>query len=87
MKNVYFDISGIAGLGNWKERANLAASRMRQLGLTRLLYGSDAAIAGNLPTDTYKRWRAMPLTADEFHIVETNVPPYVRDWLKRAARR
>ena len=52
MKNVFFDISGVAGLGNWQDKAQLIATRMRQLGLKRLLYGSDAALPGNLPTQT-----------------------------------
>jgi predicted TIM-barrel fold metal-dependent hydrolase len=80
MKNIYFDISGVAGLGNWKSKAELVAKRMRQLGLSRLLYGSDAAIAGNLPIDTYKRWRLLPLSEDEFRTIEANVAPYVRKW-------
>ena len=78
----YFDISGVAGLGNWEEHADLAAKRMRQLGPGRLLYGSDAAVPGNLPTDTYKKWRQTPLTEDEFRIVEGNVAPYLRKWLQ-----
>lgn len=82
MKNLYFDISGVPGLGDWETRRDLAAKRMRQLGLARLLYGSDAAIASNLPRDTYKRWRQTPLSEDEFRIVESNEAPYLRNWPK-----
>lgn len=78
LKNVFFDISGVAGLGDWNPgKATQAAKRMRQLGLARLLYGSDGAVPGNLPTDTYQRWRQLPLTEDEFLLVENNLAPYL----------
>ena len=43
MKLVYFDVSGIAGLGQWELKSNLIASRIHQLGVGRILYGSDGA--------------------------------------------
>ena len=79
MKNVYFDVSGLAGLGKWEQRAPLAVARMRQLGINRLVYGSDAPIAGNLPSEVYARWRQTPLTGDEFRVIENNAAPYLRN--------
>jgi predicted TIM-barrel fold metal-dependent hydrolase len=80
MKNVYFDCTSVAGLGNWKNRVGLIAKRMRELGLRRLLYGSDAPVSGNLPADALTAWRQLPLTPDEFRIIGNNVAPYLRDW-------
>ncbi len=79
LKNVYFDISGVAGLGEWTpDKAVRVVDRMRLLGLTRLLYGSDGAVPGNFPTETYQRWRQLPLTEDEFRLIENNPAPYLR---------
>lgn len=40
MKNVYFDVSGIAIPCIWEKNAALVAKRIRQIGTSRLLYGS-----------------------------------------------
>ena len=58
--------------------------RIRQIGINRLLYGSDAATANNLPKDALKRWHSVPLTQQEFRDIDSNVAPYVRDWLSAA---
>ena len=49
MKNVYFDVRGIAIPGMWEAKADLLVTRIRQIGTNRLVYGSDAATADNLP--------------------------------------
>ena len=82
-KHVYFDVSGIAIPGSWEDRAGLIVKRIRQIGIRRVLYGSDAATPGNLPKDALERWHKLPLTQDEFRTIENNVAPYVADWLKR----
>jgi predicted TIM-barrel fold metal-dependent hydrolase len=81
-KNVYFDASGIAIPGLWENKAALIAKRIRQIGISRILYGSDAATPDNLPKDALKRWRALPLTSDEFHAIESNIAPYLRSRLR-----
>jgi predicted TIM-barrel fold metal-dependent hydrolase len=78
MKNVYFDVSGVAGPGDWKSHATQIVKRMREIGLERLVYGSDAPVPGNLPKEAYQRWRELPLTEAEFTRVEKNVAPYFR---------
>ena len=82
MKNVYFDMSGIAIPGMWEDKADLLVKRLRQIGCKRLLYGSDAAISNNLPKEALERWRRLPLTGEELHVIETNIAPYVRNWRK-----
>jgi predicted TIM-barrel fold metal-dependent hydrolase len=79
MTRVLFDVSGVAGLGEWESRATLIATRMRQLGFHRLLYGSDGAGGGNLaPREAWRAFRRLPLTEAEFRIMESNVAPYLR---------
>jgi len=79
MKNVYFDVSGIAIPGMWEKNADLVVKRIRQIGTSRLLYGSDAPTPDNLPKDTLKRWHSMPLTREEFRAIDNNVAPYLRN--------
>ena len=45
MANVYFDICGVAGMGRWKEKKALIAQRIRQIGISRILWGSDGRLA------------------------------------------
>ncbi len=78
MKNVYFDVCGIALSGRWEKKADLVVRRIRQIGTSRLLYGSDAAVAGNLPKDALDNWRRLPLTQEEFRQIENNVAPYLQ---------
>jgi predicted TIM-barrel fold metal-dependent hydrolase len=73
MAHVYFDISG--GVASSKERHALIVQRLRELGLARILYGSDAAgpVGGE-----YASFRGLPLTDAEFRRIESNVAPYMR---------
>jgi predicted TIM-barrel fold metal-dependent hydrolase len=84
VKNVYFDACGIAIPNMWEDKADLIVRRIRQIGVKRVLYGSDAATPDNLPKDALKRWHKLPLTQDEFRTIDNNVAPYVMDWLNRA---
>ncbi len=81
MKNVYFDVCGIAIPGMWEDKADLLVTRIRQIGTNRLVYGSDAATADNLPRETLKRWHSLPLTQGEFRSIDNNVLPYARSWV------
>ena len=83
MKNVYFDACGIAIPGMWEDKAGLIAKRIRQIGIQRVLYGSDAPTPDNLPKAALKRFHGLPLTQDEFRTIENNIAPYVITWLKR----
>ena len=79
MANVYFDISGVTGLGKWADKVTLVATRIRQLGVGRILYGSDGAAAPNLrPREASLAFRRLPLSEAEFRTIETNVAPYMR---------
>ena len=76
--NVYFDVSGVAGLGNWLEKTERIATRIRELGVQRVLYGSDGAVGENTPQRALAAFRQLPLSAAEFESIERNVAPYMR---------
>ncbi len=79
MARVYFDVSGVAGYGNWAEKASLIATRIRQLGVSRILYGSDGAAGGNLaPREAWAAFRKLPLSDAEFHTIANNTVPYMQ---------
>lgn len=86
MKNVYFDVSGVALPGMWEDKADLIVKRIRQIGINRVLYGSDVAIPGNSPKEALERFHKAPLTQEEFRTIENNVAAYLREWLESARR-
>jgi len=81
MKNVYFDITTNIHPQSPAEDAKFMTARMRQIGMSRLLYGSDMAIGEDavLPKQL---WRAIRkntgLTSSELDTIATNVAPYLR---------
>jgi predicted TIM-barrel fold metal-dependent hydrolase len=79
VRRVWFDACGIAIPGMWETKASLIAKRMRQIGVTRILYGSDAATPDNLPKDAFARFHKLPLTQEEFRTIERNVAPWVAE--------
>ncbi len=57
----------------------LIASRIRQPGIDRVLFGSDAATGGNLaPREAWVEFQKVPLTEAEFRTIANNVAPYMR---------
>ena len=75
---LYFDVTGVTGEDIPAEQADLIVNRIRQLGVERVLYGSDAAVAGNLPQRGWAAFRRLPLTDAEFQTIAANVTPYMR---------
>ena len=79
MTHVYFDVSGIAGFGKWTDKADVIAARIRQLGVQRILFGSDGATAGGMaPREAWSAFRKLPLSDEEFRTIATNLAPYMR---------
>jgi uncharacterized protein len=75
---LYFDVSAVAGVGDWLSHTSFIAARLRQLGLERLLFGSDgAAAADGTPAARLAAFRKLPLTPAEFRVIESNVAPYL----------
>jgi hypothetical protein len=60
--------------------AKFIADRLRQIGLRRILYGSDLVISWN--STARQGWGAFrgltPLTEAEFSAIANNVAPYMR---------
>lgn len=80
MQHVYFDLSGVAGFGHWEEKKELIATRIRQLGVHRILWGLDSSYGGGLtPRETVRAYQALPLTPQEFQIIDRNTPPYLSE--------
>ena len=77
--HVWMDVSGVAGYGEWREKAALIAQRIREIGLERILYGSDSANGGGLPPQAaWAAFRELPLSEEQFRTIATNVAPYMR---------
>lgn len=76
--NLYFDVSGVAGLGEWEKKAELIAARIRQLGVGRVLYGSDGTTDVLTPRTAWAAFRRLPLSDGEFQTIAASVAPYMR---------
>jgi predicted TIM-barrel fold metal-dependent hydrolase len=78
-KLLYFDASGMNAQIAMPDEAALLATRMRQIGVQRILFGSDGATGGNAPPrEAWAAFRTLPLTEAEFHTIAVNVRPYLR---------
>ena len=79
MRRVWFDVTTVVRPGIAPETAALVVRRLRQIGLRRVLYGSDAAGGGNLPPRAgWAAFRQLPLAEQEFRTIASNVTPYMR---------
>lgn len=77
-ERLYFDATGVVGPDLPPGQADLIVQRIRQLGVQRVLYGSDAAVAGNSPQQGWATFRRLPLTDAEFQTIANNLTPYMR---------
>lgn len=79
-RNIYFDVATTVTPQTSPDEAAFIAARLRQIGLRRILYGSDMAVGGN--ATARQGWAAfrerLPLTEAEFNTVAQNVAPYMR---------
>ena len=79
MAHVYFDICGVAGLGGWKSKKELIAKRIREVGVKRILWGSDGAFGGGMtPKQALEAFEQLPLSKQEFETIDSNRAPYMR---------
>lgn len=73
-RNLYFDVASLVD-GETPANLHLDVERMRQIGLDRILFGSEAS------TQSLNAWASLhmlPLTQQEFRIIASNVVPYAR---------
>ena len=75
-KNLYFDVATVADLQT-EATLETFAKRIRQVGLRRVLFGTDLG-----PPHARQSWAifrtTVPLTDDEFRIIANNVAPFLR---------
>jgi predicted TIM-barrel fold metal-dependent hydrolase len=75
-KNLYFDVATVADRQS-DQVLQTFAQRIRQVGLHRVLYGTDLA-----PPTARQSWMTfrttVPLTEDEIRTIAGNVAPYLR---------
>jgi predicted TIM-barrel fold metal-dependent hydrolase len=80
MKNVWFDAAAVVRPEMSPDELQKIAARIRQLGVERVLYGSDAAVNPlAYPKAGWEAFRRLPLTEAEFKAIASNVAPYMRD--------
>lgn len=80
-RRLIFDASDAAFAAGSPDTAELLVQRMRQIGLDRIVYGSDGAFDGH--PDPQASWRLfrtqLPFTETEFAQIAANVAPYLED--------
>ena len=76
-RRLWFDISGVVTAATTTEQSTLIATRIRELGVQRILYGTDG-FGINSAREGWAAFSKLPLTIDEFRTIASNVPPYMR---------
>ena len=77
--HLWFDVAAVANYVQSPVRGREIATRIREIGVDRILFGSDATAGGNLaPQDAWAAFCRLPLTHKELTRVAANVAPYLR---------
>jgi predicted TIM-barrel fold metal-dependent hydrolase len=77
-RHLWFDVTSCVDLNISTANAALVTKRIRQIGVRRILYGSDAAAGGNLrPRENWAAFRRLPLTESEFKRIARNEASYL----------
>ena len=78
MRNVWFDVTAVVQPGLSVSTLRQIAVRIRQIGIERVLYGSDAAASpDSYPKAGWATFQRLPLSEAEFRVVASNVAPYM----------
>lgn len=76
-RRLLFDVASLVDTAITPGQAALIARRIRQVGIERVLYGSDAAAGDNLrPREAWLSFRGLALTDDEIARIADNLAPY-----------
>lgn len=73
-RKLYFDVATLVE-GETPENLRVDAERIRQIGLDRILFGSEML---QTPLQGWAAFQALPLTQEEFSRIAGNVAPYAR---------
>jgi predicted TIM-barrel fold metal-dependent hydrolase len=78
-RRLWFDVATVVDQNISPANAQRVVQRIRQVGVGRILFGSDAASGDNLrPRESWAAFRRLPLTEVEFATTTKNVAPYLR---------
>ncbi|HEX8844465.1 MAG TPA: amidohydrolase family protein [Pyrinomonadaceae bacterium] len=76
-RKLWFDVASNAFPTNSAEVSELLVKLIRQIGVKRILFGSDAAVGNNLrPREAWEAFRQLKLSKKEIKTIAGNVPPY-----------
>lgn len=76
-RRLWFDVTSVVDTAISPVNAALVARRIRQVGVERVLFGSDGAVGDNLrPRESWKAFRGLSLTDDEIARIADNIAPY-----------
>jgi predicted TIM-barrel fold metal-dependent hydrolase len=79
VKNLYFDLALVIDATMDPVRKAVVAQRIREIGVNRILYGTDGGDPTDPPPKTQvQALHALPLTPAEIRAIEANVAPYLR---------
>jgi predicted TIM-barrel fold metal-dependent hydrolase len=79
LRNIYFDVATIVTREAPTEEAALVARRVRQVGASRVLYGSDLSPPGGSVHSGWEIFRErVPLSDPEFRTIAGNVTRFAR---------
>jgi predicted TIM-barrel fold metal-dependent hydrolase len=77
-RQLWFDVASLAN-GASEADAQRLVRRIRQVGVGRILYGSDSAAGDNLrPREAWAAFQQLPLSQDEVKRIAHNLAPYFR---------
>jgi predicted TIM-barrel fold metal-dependent hydrolase len=79
-KQMWFDVTGMGTVPKMTpDELAYFAAKIRQLGVQRVVYGSDAPSGGNPPPQqVWAAFRKLPLSEEEFRTIASNLAPYMR---------
>lgn len=81
MNQVWFDAAVVVRAAMSSAELERIATRIRQLGVARILYGSDAAAnPATYPKAGWAAFHRLPLSEAEFRSIANNLAPYMRDF-------
>jgi predicted TIM-barrel fold metal-dependent hydrolase len=78
MKNVYFDLTTVVSENTSQNSLELLTKRMRQIGMGKMVFGSDMHPNPPLRQAWATFRRRIPLTDEEVRTIANNVAPYLR---------
>ena len=79
MRRVYFDVASNVAEETTTDEAALVARRLRQVGIRKILYGSDLSVPGGSIRAGWDIFRTkLPLTPAELRIIARNRPGFAR---------